>query len=234
MTARAFTISLKPAWTKEECETLLSKLKGTATAWAIKHDKDTNENGEVVDHHTHFLLEYETPRKISTIANLFNVEANFVEVVKSKPAMLRYLTHKDDKDKWQYDDSEVMTNSDVPYVDVLMGQSLNDKQIADYIAQGRGYELLGLVSSSKLRTIQAFLAFERDGRLVNEVRHLNEQMNDLVYAMKEVHQMALNFKESLSGTSEALKDGFVLIAETISKAVEKQQTTRIKATPKHF
>jgi hypothetical protein len=226
MTARAFTLSLKPAWNDEQIGSLLSKLKGTAIVWAITHDKDTDEKGQIIEKHTHFLLEYETPRKVSTIANLFKVEGNFVEVVKSKPAMLRYLTHKDDPEKFQYDNKQVMTNSTVSYDEVLMGQNLSDKQIADYIAQGRGYELLGLVSSSKLRTIQAFLAFERDGRLVNEVKHLNKQMNELVGVMSEVHQMALDFKESLAGTSESLKSGFVLIAETISKAVEKQEASR--------
>ena len=90
---RVFTCSLKPAWSEIAIEDFVNSLTGTCVVHAITHDKDSDENGEVLEAHTHFLVEYDTPRKLQTVANLFGVEPNFVEVVKSKKAMLRYLTH---------------------------------------------------------------------------------------------------------------------------------------------
>ena len=66
----------------------------------INHNKDVNdETGEVVELHTHIYIEYETPSKVSTVANLFGGAPNFIEVVQKKKEMLRYLTHKDQKQK---------------------------------------------------------------------------------------------------------------------------------------
>lgn len=88
MTSRTFTASLKPALTTEQIESLGTQLKGMATLLAITHDKDINEEtGELVEPHTHLYFEYSTPRKITTIANLLNVDTNFVEVVRNKKCL---------------------------------------------------------------------------------------------------------------------------------------------------
>jgi hypothetical protein len=151
-----------------------------AAIWAITHDKDTNEQGEIIEAHTHIVIEYETPRKVSTLAKLFNCEPNFIELGKSKKALLRYLTHLDDTDKHRYDPEEVLTNSGIPYAETIIGAFLNDKQIADLIREGKGYELLGVVPTGKLRTIQAFLQYDVSGRISRQLAEQGEMIGALM------------------------------------------------------
>ena len=82
MSGRVFGASLKPAWNKEEIQEFLSKTKGDIIVFIINHDKDLNSEGEQVEEHTHIYLEYSTPRKITTVANLLKVESNFIEIVR--------------------------------------------------------------------------------------------------------------------------------------------------------
>ena len=191
---RVFTCSLKPAWSEIAIEDFVNSLTGTCVIHAITHNKDTDENGEVIEAHTHFLVEYETPRKLQTVANLFDVEPNFVEVVKSKKAMLRYLTHMDDSDKYQYEHDLVITNSPIAYSDLILGQNLNDKDIAQYIMDGRGAELFGVVSASKLRTIQAFLTYDRQGKMFQQMREMNDKLNITVESLGKILDIAEDFQ----------------------------------------
>jgi len=218
ISGRIFTTSLKPAKTPDEIREFVSRLTGTATIYAITHDKDSDANtGELVESHTHYLIEYDTPRKITTIANLFEVESNFVEVVKSKKAMLRYLTHMDDSEKYQYSADEVITNSPIPYNDVILGQNMSDKEIAQYISEGRGAELLGIVSASKLRTIQSFLTFERQGKIFQEVRKLSDKIDTMSGALMEIQSIAQDFQLGFTKSAEKL----IPYLEKIGKIAER-------------
>jgi len=195
---RLFTASLKPAWTGEEINAFTKRFNGIAVVWAITHDKDANENGEIIAPHTHFIIEYETPRKISTVARVLNVADNFVELGDSKKALMRYLTHLDDTDKFQYAPSEVLTNSTVPYGELILGTTLSDRDIADYIREGRGYELLGVVSSSKLRTIQAFLQYDISGRISSQIKEQSEHILELVETINTMSSLAERFLDQVS------------------------------------
>jgi len=178
---RAFTVSLKPAWSNELIQDWLIDTKGSLRAYVITHDKDENpDTGEIVEPHTHFYIEYDTPRKISTVANLFGVADNFIEVVSNKKAVLRYLTHKDQDTKAKYDDEEVYTNAEIDYKTAVLGSSLTDKEIAEYLSNGRGLELLGLIPAGRLRTIQAFLHFDRSGQISTEIQHLNRKIDKII------------------------------------------------------
>lgn len=215
---RTFTASLKPAWSEEKILKFCQDMSGTATVFAINHDKDTNDNGELVEVHTHVYLEYETPRKITTIANLLEVENNFVEIVKSKKAFMRYLTHKDDLDKFQYDDDYVYTNSAVPYSDVVLGGLMSDKEIAQYIIEGRGIELLGIVPSTKLRTIQAFLQYDKTGQMHQEIRSMSMKLESMERSFEKIEMQVTTFFDRLANgidtSVQAMKD----IASEIAKA----------------
>ena len=81
VSGRVFIASLKPVWTKEKMQKFVDSMKGTALIYMINHDRDSNpETGELIEPHTHFLIEYQTPRKILTVANLLEVEPNFIEI----------------------------------------------------------------------------------------------------------------------------------------------------------
>ncbi len=218
MTGRNFTASLKPAWNTEKISKILQDLTGTATVWVINHDKDIDpDTGELIDNHTHILLEYETPRKIGTVANLLEVEPNFIELVKSKKALVRYLTHKDDADKYQYDDQEVKTNSTIQYADYVMGSNLSDKEIAQYIAEGRGMDLLGVVSSTKLRTIQAFMQFDRTGMMAREISMMRNKLDTMGNALDNISAIATDFQMAAAKGLSSWNDALNRIGDEIAK-----------------
>ena len=200
LTARIFIASLKPAWSLEKMQKFVNSMTGTALVYMINHDKDKNlETGELIENHTHLLIQYETPRKPSTVANLFEVESNFIEVCKSKKASLRYLTHLDDKEKYQYDSVEVIHNNTVSYDDLIRGQNLSDKEIAKYLMESRGMELLGVVSSTKLRTIQSFINGERSNKAYVMMKRLHEEMD-------KQSEVLETMSKSLTDINEIVKD----------------------------
>ena len=205
-TARVFSASLKPAWTSEHITDWLAEHKGSFNAYVITHDRDINEDGEIVEAHTHFYIEYDTPRKVSTVANLLNVEANFIEIVKNKKGMLRYLTHKDQATKAKYDDDEVYTNADTDYKTAVRGAGLSDKEIAEYISSGRGCELLGVVPAVKLRTIQAFLHYDTSKQVLAELASLRKDVLEMTRSLSEIAQYTVKAQELADFLIDALQN----------------------------
>lgn len=219
--SRLFTCSLQPMWELFEIQEFLAKHKGQITVWGINHDRDTDENGELKTPHTHLILEYSTPRAISTVANLLGVADNFIEYGQSKQALMKYLTHKDDKDKFQYENEEVFTNSGLLYADAIMGSAMTDKEIAEYLLEGKGFELLGIVPSHKLRTIQAFLQFDRTGQLKDELTLVKQTLHEVALSVSKVATIAIKFENDLEATKEQLQGGFKLIAQAIKDTTTK-------------
>lgn len=215
---RNFTVSLKPAWSEEKIHLFMAQMIGQAKVWAINHDKDINEDGEKVETHTHILVAYSTPRKVSTVANVFEVESNFIEIVRNMKGMLRYLTHKDEEDKHLYNDDEVITNDSVPYAMTILGNGLSDKDIMEYLVQGRGSELLDVVSIQRIRALQSFLHFDSSNRLLNEVRDLNRKMDIVLDTIDMAKQIADGFLNGVKFTVEELTDGMRAIANQLNRS----------------
>lgn len=209
MSGRVFGASLKPAWTSEQVEQFLLDTRGDITVFIINHDKDLDSDGEPVEEHTHLYLEYSTPRKVSTVANLLKVESNFIEIVRNKKGYLRYLTHMDETDKHKYDNEQVYGNADIPYETLVLGNSLTDKEIAEYLTSGRGIELLGVVSASKLRTIQGFIHFDQGNTLLNEIRRLNSKMD-------AIGEIAENVETYTKSFIDVIEQGIISIPEALN------------------
>ena len=227
LTGRVFTASLKPHWTNEKIADWLAETKGALSAYIITHDKDYNtETGEIVETHTHIYIEYDTPRKITTVARLLGVEPNFIEVVRNKKGVLRYLTHKDQETKAKYDDEQVYTNAEIDYTTAVMGATMSDKDIAEYIMQGRGMELLGVVSPNRLRTIQSFLHFDRSGEIHQEVQALNRKLDMIVDFTQECKVLADNLVEALQGAGEKALQGAKELANALADALGKIKRLR--------
>lgn len=217
LTGRVFGASLKPAWNEQQIQEFLNKTKGDIVVYLINHDKDFNEQGEIVEEHTHIYLEYTNPRKITTVSNLLGVETNFIEVVRNKKGYLRYLTHLDEKDKHIYEASEVYTNHNQSYEMQVRGNSITDKEIAEYLKQGRGMELLGLVSASRLRTIQSFMHFDNSNLVLDEIRHLNRKMDDIVEVVDSVDRFIKDAGELINNGIMSMTESFEIIASEMIK-----------------
>lgn len=227
---RVFGASLKPAWNSIKINDFLKKMKDTAVVYIINHDKDVNEDGTPKEEHTHLYIEYPTPRKISTVSNLLDVEDNFIEIVKNKKGYLRYLTHMDDEGKYQYHAEEVYTNNTSTYTAMVMGASMSDKEIAEYIAQGRGLELLGVVSASKLRTIQSFMHFDVSNRTLEAIKDLRSDFEVVVNSIKQVEDIARDFLTTFSDSTEGLTNGLLEVANRLQQ-IRKQALVKSNRPP---
>lgn len=85
----------------------------------IYHDKDDNEP------HYHVLIALKNAKTFSALRSYCSGLQNFfAEPVRDKFACFRYLTHKDDPDKFQYDDSCLISN------DIKYWQNLSDAPVA--------------------------------------------------------------------------------------------------------
>lgn len=217
MTGRVFGASLKPAWTEEQINEFLNKTKGDIMVYLINHDRDLNEQGERAETHTHIYLEYTNPRKITTVANLLQVETNFIEVIRNKKGYLRYLTHMDETDKHRYNSNEVYTNHNQSYEMLVLGNAITDNEIAEYLKQGRGMELLGLVSASRLRTIQSFVHFDNSNLVLDEIRHLNRKMDDIVEVVDNVERFMKDATDLIRDGIISASESFEIIASEMTK-----------------
>lgn len=225
---RTFTISLKPYWDEIQLESFIDGMTGTAICYGITHNKDTDEDGKLIEAHTHIMLEYDSPRKVSTIANLFNVEANFVEIVRNKKGMLRYLTHMDEIGKHRYEPSEVYTNNSVSYELAVMGAGMTDKDIAEYIVSGRGMELIGVVPVGKLRTIQGFIHFDQSNAMVQELKRTNKKLDSVLEIVENVRTIANAFISGVGHSAEELTSGMKAIAMQLNRSNNMLENRRRK------
>ena len=222
--SRLFTMSVKPKWSDEKIEEMLNSMKGVAEMYVVNHDKDQNDQGEVVEPHTHIFLIYDTPRRISTIANAFGLEANFIEVVRNKVAMLRYLTHLDQPNKATYLPSEVKTNS-TDYADVIKGATTTDKEVIEAVLHGREFDLIGLVPMARIRLAQSLVHNKRLASAEQLLSMMREQ-NLLLHAQVEKLGVSIDridgyFSQLVSNLTQVgakAQEGIIKIAEEIKRA----------------
>ena len=231
---RTWLSSQKPAWSKKKMEKLAKELDGSAKIYMINHDKDLNEDGTIKENHTHFVIDYQTPRKRSTVANLLGTEPNFLQVCKSKKASLRYLLHLDDSDKAQYKAEEVIHNDQVIFEDVIKGQSMSDSEIAEYLYRGEDLKLLGIVPYNKLATIQRVVANATNKKVHRELhmargdilklkdgieytnrelKKLNNKMNKMADSVIAILEIAKDFELGATKIGKAINLSLIHISE---------------------
>lgn len=221
--SRVFTASLKPAWSDEFTQQFLENNRGIFEAYVVKHDKDVDEHGEVIEAHTHVLMIYDTPRQVSTVANaLGGIGAQFVVIGQSKQALLRYLTHKNDLNKFQYSDDEVKTNS-TPYAEVVKGFGLSDKEIVEAVIKGEEFSLLGSVSMTKITLAQRMVGNRALANANAQIAHLRSSNEELLVQVSKmlghIETIDNNFSamvQSLTSAGNRLSDSVIKFSDRIS------------------
>ena len=115
----------------------------------ILHDKDVyreerrNDSGEIVNKigdlekpHFHVIVDFYNAASANAVKRLFTTELDKpkVEVLNDLVASYRYLTHKDDPDKYQYSGDSVISD-DISYYEnlCLKGQKRDTDNIAMHI-----------------------------------------------------------------------------------------------------
>lgn len=84
------------------------KLSGLMSAISPLHDKDVNPTGEKKKAHYHILLVYSGPTTYNAVAKFTaSLNATIPQPLESLRGMYRYFTHKDNPEKYQYEDNEI-------------------------------------------------------------------------------------------------------------------------------
>ena len=69
----------------------------------ITHDKDVDDEGNLIKSHEHIVLYFPNPRSLSSISKETGIPSNYFEIYKDKKTALTYLVHLNHGDKYQYD-----------------------------------------------------------------------------------------------------------------------------------
>lgn len=128
----------EPYLTREKIDTVIDDDMFKSAAYS-KHDKEPNDKV-----HYHIVIQTKSPTTISSIANKFDVEQQYVEWGKtSLKYMTAYMVHANDTSKVAYGlDSIIYSNYDVSkYIEEVKQQaSLSLKPILDKIERGEIFE----------------------------------------------------------------------------------------------
>lgn len=86
------------------------KISGLMAAISPLHDKDINPTGEPKKAHYHILLVYSGPTTYNAVAKFTaSFNATIPQALESVRGMYRYFSHKDNPEKYQYDERDIMT-----------------------------------------------------------------------------------------------------------------------------
>lgn len=98
------------------------KLKGITFAVSPLHNKDINPTGEPKKAHYHIILCFSGPTTDKTVNDILQ-EINQPRAIplESVKGYYRYMTHKDNPEKYQYDPTEIQLFNGFDVTDVLNG-----------------------------------------------------------------------------------------------------------------
>lgn len=122
------------------------KLSGLLAAVSPLHDKDVNPTGEAKKAHHHILLVYSGPTTYNAVAKFTaSLNATIPQALESVRGMYRYFSHKDNPEKYQYEESEIislngfnisdlieLTKSEVNEIKLRILKLIRDVDITEY------------------------------------------------------------------------------------------------------
>lgn len=96
------------------------KLSGLMAAVSPLHDKDVNPTGETKKAHYHILLVYSGPTTYNSVAKFTaSLNATVPQALESVRGMYRYFSHKDNPEKYQYNESDIITINGFNIADLI-------------------------------------------------------------------------------------------------------------------
>lgn len=180
---RAFQCILYPDSEEYDCQLLLNRLDSFwDKAWYVYHDCDsyTDEEvqewkfknkseecpfaaGELKKPHFHCIGFRESPLILGCAAEKFGLKSNYVQKCKSLKAAVRYLVHKDQPNKFQYDVDKIhMVNCDE--------RELSKFLRMDVDAMDKGKRLFEFIMTHDRVTLTQLTRFSFDNDCYDELR----------------------------------------------------------------
>ena len=139
--------------------------------WAILHDKDIKDDSTIKRKHIHLVLifDFKSCYKqyvIDFLSRELNCSRNIisVDICRDLVISLRYLTHIDNREKYQYKDEEVITNSSIVYYRAALGNKLS----LSYLI-----ECLRFTNFNRLKLVDTFITLD-------EYKRYRDVISDIV------------------------------------------------------
>ena len=114
----------------------------------IVHDKDLNEEGELVEPHVHCIIDFRYPTSLTTISNQLRIKSEHFQLIRQKKPWgktwvtdigggLSYLTHRNVENKHHYSDDEVIANAGWDWkLERMKSEEIQKKLKLENIIQG--------------------------------------------------------------------------------------------------
>ena len=166
---RNWTCVVYPESVKEDWKETLQSY-GLQVAISPLHNKDIDPTGENKKPHYHILIHFNGPTTYRKVAILTEeIGATIPQRVISAKGMIRYFTHKDNPEKYQYDEKEITTingldineidgfsNSEIEEIKRQLVGIINELQIHeyadlyDYCKNNELYEMCEIISKNTI------------------------------------------------------------------------------------
>lgn len=105
-TAKTFVIELYPDCDGHQCAIQYVNEVANNVCF-IFHDRDITESGAIKKAHYYIVYKHYCKTNISAIANLLQIEANYIDTCKVESRSLLYCIHRENPEKTQYEPEEV-------------------------------------------------------------------------------------------------------------------------------
>lgn len=133
--SKYFCTLLYPDSTTYDADMIIKALADEHLTFAVSplHDRDVDDNGSLKKAHFHVLLAYASATTLNNIREWFSVcgmpesELHSIRVCASGVGYYRYLTHKDNPEKIQYDDNDIRVFNDSDELFKKFSKTSSDK-----------------------------------------------------------------------------------------------------------
>lgn len=165
--SKYFCCVLYPDSTTYNVDEIIMSLAEEHLTFAVSpiHDRDIEDDGSLKKAHFHLLLAYSSATTLNNIRGWFNVcgmpesELHSVRVCASGVGYYRYLTHKDNPEKEQYDENDIRVFNDTDQLFRKFSKTASEK-INDLVRIFQIVDELNTISFHTL--IQYLMLNERD------------------------------------------------------------------------
>lgn len=121
-------------YTGEKVEELINTCQDKGINYAIiYHNQDTFDDGTKKECHYHCQLYTEDAKTISAWSKIISIEENYIQEIKSKKKAIQYLIHLNNKEKYQYNKDDIISNFDIDIYFKDKNEGLQIKEIIEYI-----------------------------------------------------------------------------------------------------
>ena len=151
----------------------------------IKHDRDYNEFGEIKKPHYHVVLKFDNYKWLSALSGELNLPGTYFQPVNSMNAILMYLIHFNQPQKFQYSLNDVVGSS-------VLKNKLIKLIKNDILEEDKVLKLYDFISNSEYITLNELVKFALKNNIWSEFRRsslifikLLEEHNKIYYNMRK-------------------------------------------------